>query len=321
MIESVSIDQLRMFVAAADAGSFSAAARRLSRAQSAISQAIAALETSLGISLFDRSERLPKLTPEGSKLLATARSIVRDTDGLKAHARNLAGGLEPELAIVLDTLFPQALLTDVAREMATLFPLTPMRISFEALGAVAETVLDGRCSVGVIGTLQTVPPDLSREWIFDLPLVTVVAPSHPLAGMSGPIKPEIAERHVQIVLTDRSKLSAGQEYGVFSRQTWRVTELSTKHAFLCAGLGWGNMPHPSVADDIAAGRLVLLELEGVPVGYGLPMSAIYRSDRQPGLAGRWMIDHLKSFGKKHRNTRPITGRAVEGDEVRPLQRE
>ncbi|MDL2409773.1 LysR family transcriptional regulator, partial [Rhizobium calliandrae] len=122
MIESVSLDQLRMFVAAADAGSFSAAARQLNRAQSAISQAMVALESVLDISLFDRSERLPKLTPEGVKLLGTARGIVRDADALKAHARNMAGGLEPELSIVLDTMFPQGLLTKVAREWAAAFP-------------------------------------------------------------------------------------------------------------------------------------------------------------------------------------------------------
>lgn len=294
MLENVSLDQLRMFVASADAGSFSAAARRLNRAQSAISQAIAALEGSLGVSLFDRSQRYPKLTAEGAKLLTIARGIVRDTDGLKAHARNLAGGLEPELAIVLDTMFPQSLLTFVAREWAAEFPHTPLRVYFEALGAVAQAVLDGRCSVGVVGTLQTIPPDLSREWLFGLPLATVVAPNHPLATIPGPISPELAERHVQIVLTDRSALTAGQEFGVFSRQTWRVAELSTKHAFLCAGLGWGNMPYPSIADDLAAGRLIALEFEGVPSTYRLPMSAIFRSDSQPGLAGRWMIDRLKT---------------------------
>jgi DNA-binding transcriptional LysR family regulator len=296
MIESVSLDQLRAFVCAADAGSFSAAARKLSRAQSAISQAIATLEGALGVSLFDRSERLPRLTPEGIKLLATARGIVRSADALKAHARNMAGGLEPEIAIVLDTMFPQCVLTKVAREWATAFPSTPLRVYFEALGGVSQAVLDGRCSIGVIGTLQSAPPDLSKEWLFGLPLVTVVAASHPLAGLSGMIAASVAERHVQIVLTDRSMLSAGQEFGVLGGQSWRVAELSTKHAFLCAGLGWGHMPYPAVANDIAAGRLVVVELEGKPTEMKMPLSAIYRSDTPPGRAGRWMIDRLKSLG-------------------------
>ena len=293
MIESVSLDQLRMFVAAADAGSFSAAARHLNRAQSAVSQAIAALESALDISLFDRLERFPKLTPEGVKLLGTARAIVRDADALKAHARNMAGGLEPELSIVFDTMFPQGVLTKVAREWAAAFPETPLRVYFEALGAVLQAVLDGRCSVGVIGTLQSAPPDLAKEWLFNLRLVTVAAASHPLARLRGPIAASAVERHVQIVLTDRSTLTSGQEFGVLGGQSWRVAELSTKHAFLCAGLGWGNMPYPAVADDITAGRLVVIEPEGTPADMSMPMSAIYQSP--PGRAGRWMINRLKSM--------------------------
>ena len=295
MIESVSLDQLRMFVAAANTGSFSAAARQLNRAQSAVSQAIAALESALGLSLFDRSERLPTLTQEGITLLSTARGIVRDADALKAQARNMIGGLEPELSIVLDTMFPQCVLTRVAREWAATFPSTPLHVYFEALGAVARAVLDRRCSIGVIGTLQAVPPELSKEWLFGLPLVTVVAPSHPLANLHGIIAASAAERHVQIVLTDRSTLSAGQEFGVLGAQSWRVAELSTKHAFLCAGLGWGNMPYPAVANDIAAGRLTVIELEGRPTELKMPLSAVYRSDAPPGRAGRWMIDRLKSL--------------------------
>lgn len=301
MIESVSLDQLRMFVAAADVGSFSAAARRLNRAQSAISQAIAALESALGIPLFDRSERLPKLTSEGVKLLGTARGIVRDADALKAHARDMAGGLEPELSIVLDTMFPQCVLTKVAREWAAAFPSTPLRVYFEALGAVSQAVLDRRCSIGVIGTLQSAPPDVSKEWLFGLPLVSVVAPSHPLADLKGMIAASVAERHVQIVLTDRSMLTAGQEFGVLGGQSWRVADLSTKQAFLCAGLGWGHMPYPAVADDIATGRLVVIELEGKPTEMKMPLSAIYRSDAPPGRAGRWMIDRLKSMMADNRS--------------------
>ena len=293
MIESVSLDQWRMFVTAADAGSFSAAARKLGRAQSAISQSLAALESILGIQLFDRTERLPKLTGQGKVLLATAREIINNADALKVHARNMADGLEPELSIVLDTMFPQCVLTKAVEEWAGEFPSTPLRVYFEALGAVAQAVLDRRCSVGVIGTLPTAPPDLTKEWLFDLPLVTVVAPSHPLAVSQGIVTDDVAERHVQIVLTDRSMLSDGQNFGVLGGQAWRVADLSTKHAFLCAGLGWGNMPLPAVADAIASGRLVTIELGGKPTAQKMPMSAIYRSDTPAGRAGRWMIDRLK----------------------------
>src|SRR5262249_50763393 len=158
-------------------------------------------------------------------------NIVHEADALKAHARNLAGGLEPELSIALDTMFPLNLLTEVACEWRKQFPETPLRIYYEGLGGVAQSVLDGRCRLGVIGTLQNAPPDLNKEWLFDLPVVTVVAPSHPLAGAEGLVTPEIAARHVQIVLTDRSQLTAGQEFGVLGGQAWRVADLSTKTAF------------------------------------------------------------------------------------------
>ncbi|AOW48278.1 hypothetical protein A4R89_01350 [Acetobacter ascendens] len=62
---NVSLEQLEAFVATADAGSFSAAARRLGRAQSAISTHVANLEVDLGLELFLRTGRTPVLTPEG----------------------------------------------------------------------------------------------------------------------------------------------------------------------------------------------------------------------------------------------------------------
>jgi DNA-binding transcriptional LysR family regulator len=101
MLDGVSLDYLRIFVAVTDAGSFSAAGRRLGRAQSVVSQALANLEGQLGVPLFRRTGRLPELTPEGKSLLAKAREIVAGADSLKADARALAAGLEPELSVVM----------------------------------------------------------------------------------------------------------------------------------------------------------------------------------------------------------------------------
>jgi len=294
MLDSVSLDQLRMFVSAADTSSFSAAARQLNRAQSAVSQGIANLEAVLGVRLFDRSERLPKLTVEGSALLATARAALRNADAIKSHARHMAGGLEPELSVVVDVMLPQDILAEAMRALSLQFPLTPLRLYVEALGAVAEAVLERRCSVGVIGSLQAVPAALAKEWLFRVPFVTVVAPSHPLAAFPGLIPADVAERHVQIVLSDRSELTVGQDFGVLGGQSWRIADLPTKQVFLRAGLGWGHMPLPAVADDIARKRLATIEIEGGPGGATVPLFAVYRDDKPPGQAGRWLIDRLKS---------------------------
>src|ERR1700750_2408235 len=97
MLQSVSFDQLRMFVAAADEGSFSAAARRGERPQPAVSEAILNLEAQLGVALFDRSGRYPKLTSEGTVLLADARAVIGGVDAMKARAKGISGGLGPQI--------------------------------------------------------------------------------------------------------------------------------------------------------------------------------------------------------------------------------
>ena len=110
---------------------------------------------------------------------------------------------------------------------------------------------------------------------------------------------------MQLVLTDRSTLSSGREFGVLSPSTWRLADLFAKHAFLLGGLGWGGMPRQAVADDLAAGRLVILDVEDVgPGGLALPMSAVYPPGAPPGPAGRWLIERLRECAddKGHRGT-------------------
>lgn len=169
MLDGLSLDQLRIFAAAVDEGSFSAAARKLRRTQSAVSETMANLEAQLGVVLFDRSGRYPRLTTEGTVLLADARTIVAGVNGLKARAKGIAGGLEPELTAVIDVFFPITAFADVAHEFRESFPSTPLRLYVEALGATVQPVMDGRASFGLVGSLPTLPPasrsSASRAWI------------------------------------------------------------------------------------------------------------------------------------------------------------
>jgi DNA-binding transcriptional LysR family regulator len=295
MLQSVSFDQLRMFVAAADEGSFSAAARRVQRTQSAVSEAILNLEAQLGVILFDRTGRYPRLTKEGVILLSDARAVITDVDSMKARAKGIAGGLEAELAAVVDVFLPIEAVAEFAREFRVQFPATPLRLYVEALGGAVQPVVDGRVSLGIVGSLPTLPQDLVQERVTEVNFMMVAAASHPLASYRGTIPKDELGRHVQLVLTDRSTLSEGREFGVMSPSTWRLADLFAKHAFLVAGLGWGGMPLQTVAKDIAEGRLVELSVEDVPPGgLSLPMFAVYRVANPPGPAGRWMIERLKT---------------------------
>src|SRR5438552_1221618 len=295
MLDGVSLDHLRMFIAAADEGSFSAGGRRLRRAQSVVSQTLANLEAQRGVKLFDRSSRSPVLTKQGVALLAEARAVVSGMDVFKARAKGLSDGLEPELGIVVDVVFPLERLTSAVAAFQARFPAVPLRLNVEALGAVLQPVLDGRCAFGVMGSLPTAPAELTREHLLDIGWAFVASPAHPLASIKGAIPARVLAQHRQLVLTDRSELSQGKEFGVFSANTWRLADLGAKHAFLRAGLGWGAMPRGVVETDLANGSLVKIAIEDIPdANLVMAMSAVFRTDRPPGPAGRWLIERLKS---------------------------
>src|SRR6202046_2520958 len=181
MLDGVSLDQLRAFIAAADEGSFSAAARKLRRAQSVVSELVSSLEGQIGVTLFDRSGRYPALTAQGVVLLADARNISSGLDFMKARAKGMATGLEPELSVVVDVLFPIAAITEAAKEFRVKFPGTPLRLYVEALGAAYRPVVDGIAGFGIVGSLPLMPSGLTAERLMGVTMVMVAASDHPLA--------------------------------------------------------------------------------------------------------------------------------------------
>ena len=117
-----------------------------------------------------------------------------------------------------------------------------------------------------------------------------------MASHRGKIPKEVLGKHTQIVLTDKSELSGGREFGVMSPATWRLGDLFAKHHFLLNGLGWGGMPLHAVRKDLEDGRLSVLPIEGVPPdGLILPMSVVWQTKSPPGPAGRWFVDRLKQI--------------------------
>nr|WP_298132066.1 LysR family transcriptional regulator [uncultured Pseudoxanthomonas sp.] len=293
MLDAVTLDQLRTFIAAAEQGSFSAAGRKLRRAQSVVSQTLANLELQLGVRLFDRSARYPQLTDAGRALLVEARAVAEHMDTFKARARSVAEGLEPELSVAVDVMFPMQALTRAAAHSGTAFPHTPLRLYVEVLGGVIQPVLDGTCRIGVVGSLPELPDELAVEPLPPVPFVTVVAPSHAMARVRGAVPTKTLVKHVQLVLTDRTPLTTGRDFAVQSPLTWRLADLGAKHAFLRAGLGWGHMPMHIVEEDLAAGRLARVHLADADPRYAqMPMRAVWRKDAPPGPAGRAFIAQL-----------------------------
>jgi DNA-binding transcriptional LysR family regulator len=293
MLDGVSLDQLRTFIAAADEGSFSAAGRRLKRAQSVVSQTLANLERQLRVKLFDRSGRLPMLTDQGRALLADARLVADDVDLLKARAKTLAGGLEAELSVAVDVMFPPATFTASVAALQNKFPSTMLRVEVES-SAVVDSVLDGRCTVGMVGSWAHVPPALTCQPLLTLRVPLIVSSQHPLATHRGPIPSNLLAEHVQLVHVDHADIAPSQGCVVRSAKLWRLSQLETKLAFLRAGFGYGAIPLHLIEADLQIGALVQITPEDAPLdGYMFSMSTIYRTDSPPGPVGRWFIERLE----------------------------
>jgi len=298
MRDDFSLDQIRAFIAAVEEGSFSAAARRLGCAQSAVSDLIRRLEEETGVQLFSRSTRVPTLTVAGKLLLVDAKAIAGAADKLYSHARGMAQGVEPELCVVVDFYFPFSVMAEVSTDFSAAFPDVPLRLYVEVLGGALEPVLEGRANFAVVGGQALGPSSVAAERLCDIELVPVAAPQHPLGRLEGPIPCDLLARHVQLVLTERTSVATGRDHNVLSPLTWRLSDLFVKNSLLLNGLGWGFVPRHAVVHDIAEGRLKVLSLEDhAPANMFISMSAVYRGDSPPGPAGRWMIDRLQSAAR------------------------
>jgi DNA-binding transcriptional LysR family regulator len=279
------------------------------------------------------------LTEAGVALIADARRVGRMVDEMRARAAALRQGLEAELGLAVDVMFPTARLVAALDAFARAYPTVGLRLRIEGLGGVARLVLDRSCQLGVSGWMGEVPDMLERRAIGEVRLIPVAAPTHPVAGTQAhpaapapmppaapaptppaapaptppaapaptppaapaptppaapaptPIDSAVLREHVQLVLTDRTAMTEGQDFGVLALRTWRLGDLGAKHALLLAGLGWGNMPAEMVRDDLAAGRLVQLQVAAAPEHH-YPISLIHRTDSPPGPAGAWLAERL-----------------------------
>ncbi|HMI40516.1 MAG TPA: LysR family transcriptional regulator [Sphingomicrobium sp.] len=288
-----SIDQLMVLLAVEEEGSFTAAARRLGRATSAISYAIDTLERQLGLSLFDRgTTRKPRLTREGEAVVSEAKAVAFSVETLRARVRGFLDDLEPEVSLVVDSLLPLDRLTRLLRDFNARFPTVPIRLLVETLGGVERAVRDGHARIGVGSQFHMTMTGFHRVDIVAVRMIPVAAPNHPLARATRAV-PREATDYIQLILSERPAAD-GRDYGVVSLNSWRIGDLAAKHVLLIAGLGWGGMPEPAVRADIEAGRLVRLDLRNWRGGEH-PMSAVHRIDMPPGPAGRWLIERLATM--------------------------
>ncbi len=258
MLDGLTLDQMRVFVAVAEAGSFRAAAKRLMRVQSAVSHAIGNLESQLEVQLFDRSGQRPRLSPAGATLLADIRVLLLKADAVRARARGLGQGVELEIVLAVDPQFPLPVAGKALHALCDSYPTVAFRILSTPLGSSFDALLDGHCDLAITG-IDLAHPAIELESLMTVRRVAVAAAHHPLAVLGKRrIDTSTLADHIQIVGEDLSARTSGRDFGVVSPARWRVADNMTKHALIRAGIGWGSLPLWLIERELREETLVRL---------------------------------------------------------------
>ncbi|MDB5662327.1 MAG: Transcriptional regulator, LysR family [Sphingomonas bacterium] len=290
------LEQIVNFLAVADHGGFSAAARSRNRAQPALTYSIQKMETQIGSRLFDRSGYRPVLTDAGRALLPQARRVVEQAGLFSCHAGSIAAGLEQELSIVIDPICPAPLLIKALKAFQQHYPSVQTSIYTEVLDGVTRHLVDGTCAIGILSVYSELPLTLHRASLLDVELLLVAAPSHPLAQTAGPLSSDLLRDHVQLVLMDKAGFAGVRDHAILGSRLWRLGDLTAMLSMLRAGLGYAIMPDHLAREDIDAGRLTRLRPSSWGVSASIPVTlcAAWRVDPCLGPAAQWLLDHLRS---------------------------
>lgn len=252
-----SVDQWQVLAAVVDAGGFAQAAARLHRSQSAVSYAMAQLQEGLGVQLLEIRGRKAALTTTGEQLLRRSRAIVDQFQRLEDLARAIDGGWETELRLVVDAAYPQPRLLRILGELRKGCPHTTVSLADAVLSGAEEAITSG---TGDVVVTTRVPPGTLGDWLMDVEMIAVTAPSHPLHGLQRALTLDDLTLHPQVVVRDSGRLQPRDEGWLGAQQRWTVASVEASHAVCRNGLAYAWLPSHLVAEDIAAGKLKPLPL-------------------------------------------------------------
>ncbi|MBD5784793.1 LysR family transcriptional regulator [Cellulosimicrobium terreum] len=285
----VSLERLEAFVVAAEAGSFSAAARRLGKSQSTLSAAIAQLEIDVGTDLFDRSTRRPTLTDAGRRLALEARTVVDRALDFERHAD--AHALDEAGSITLSVNVPLRVLATPLREFGDAFPYVNVVVLSSVGDAVDAQVRAGAAAIGVGFAAQNYDRSLEFRQLGKLILLHVVGRDHPLAGRRTVSFADLRE-HRRLAYNDQVAVQPTTEY-LQSAQTWQIFGYGPLVEMTRAGLGWSTVPRQLVLGELARGDLVELQLEAYPfTDWLVSVDMVFSRARRPDAPEQWLRERL-----------------------------
>ncbi|MDN7142956.1 LysR family transcriptional regulator [Pseudomonas sp. JQ170] len=288
-----SSDNIELFLAVLDCGSFSAAARALGRVPSAVSMAIGNLEAELGFALFERTHRETRPTALAQALEPHARMIAAQLGQLQVHALELSQGLESTLAISVVPDIDHTPLLNAIKTISERYPL----LEVEVLSAPQEEALQllhtDRVSLCLAFAGLSVDPQQRFQNIGMESLVATISPHHP-ALQRQPRQIAYLEdlANVRQILVASRDLPITDTRALIGKAYWRTDSLGMALEMVEAGLGWGDFPLSRVAPLLEAGRLLRLDFKNTRNELQLPVHAFWRHNQPLPKAAQALVKLL-----------------------------
>ncbi|ELN2737884.1 TPA: LysR family transcriptional regulator [Pluralibacter gergoviae] len=288
-----SSDNIELFLAVLDRGSFSAAARALRRVPSAVSMGIANMEAELGFDLFDRSRREPVPTPLALALAPHARAIAAQLKQLQIHAVELSQGLESTLSVGVAADINSAALLAAIRRLSERYSL----LNVELLSAPRDDVLhmlhEQRIALGLVFGGLSVNSAEQLQLVGSDALVATLSPAHPAWRQTdGGLFIEDLVNVRQIVVASRD-LPVSDQRPQVAAFFWQTDSLTAALSMVEAGLGWGNFPLSLTQPLLDSGRLVRLRFKNTHNALRLPMHLVWLKNRPLDRAARELVDLMQ----------------------------
>lgn len=290
-------DNLHAFVLAAELGSFSAAARRMNKAQSAVSTAIANLEIDTNLQLFDRSSRSPTLTQAGQTLLPYAKGILLGNREFFAKATSMSEGVEDKLCIAIEQGINLAPVLDVLGAFSDEFPDVSLEILTTGPNDTATLLKEGRAILGLMTEQESYPSGFQFRGVGHSALIPVCGTSHPLAGIDRVAHRDLRQ-HRQLVLRSRCRDVPGQFGEIKSASIWYAENPHMIADLVQRGLGWAELPLAVVRDLITQRRLVQMEYTFQQSDTFEGIDLVWTEHRVLGRAGQWVQGKLLQVQQK-----------------------
>lgn len=294
------IKHLAAFVAACEAGSFSAAAQRRGVNQSTLSSRIADLEKALGARLFDRGVRPMTLTRVGEILLRHARVVLRELEtadlAIKQLHGELAGDLRLgsiEIAGLSAPCFERALAEFQARQR-----FVKLVINDPGSRAIVEGIQRGQFDLGLVGYRRShVPADLGYLQIADREVLVVVARNHPLALQREATLAQLAECGPSVELRDGTGLrlvsdAAYARAGVVRHVGVEVATTVEAVRYAAFGFGYALVPDSVIAGRQHGGSISVLKIVGDTLRH--PIAVVYQEPQPVAPAAIEMLAQLRT---------------------------